>query len=312
MNEFRDPDDEDALQDVVRSMLEAVVPERADELVRHWERYATRFRLADDVDAVGHVVMDAGAYVRVRFNHPTMRLFWLASFLLWEGYEAFHRYAESGETDTARFSELYDCFTATKAAQNVDEVPWPAGVPEVGDLVDHRSGDPGRVAGELAIFSVAWAILHEVRHLIHQQEGTGAGPEDGEARRAEELSCDQYATEFLLANIADYAGATGQDVDTLNMKRQTGIYVALFAMALISEGSWAESDTHPALQQRLERVVERIGAFGFHLVAGAIATSAFESLRLRFPDAPDPLRTREFGTAFEYDLDQAAVTTDIV
>lgn len=294
--------DDQRLQEIVKSTLEAVVPERAEELLRHWNEYPIQFQIVDDMHETGPVVLDAGSFVHIRFNHRVMRLFWLASFMLWEGYEAYSFYAKTGETDTRRFAELYECFVATKSAQDVDAVPWPDGIPPAGELVEHRPGNPERVAGELAIVAVCWAILHEIQHLIHQQDGTAADREDVESCRAEEISCDLFATEYLLADLRKYADASGQDFELLKMKRQAGIYGALFAMTLIAEEAWGESDSHPALQVRLERVVATIDGLGFNRIAGGIAASAFITLKLRFPDAPDPLETQGFSTAFNYDL----------
>lgn len=288
-----------ALQAAVTSAIEAIAPERAAELMRHWERYAPVVLMADDVDETGHVVMEAGLYKFIRFNHRTMRLFWLASFMLWEGYEALSRYADTGGTDPARFNELHQCFEATLAAEDVDAVPWPVGVPSPGDLVEHAPGNPARVVGELAIFAVVWAFLHEVRHLIHQQEETSADSKDVEACRAEELTCDLFATEFLLANLAEHAQSSGQDLQSLQMKRQTGIYGALFAIALIGRGSWDQTDSHPALQHRIDEAVGTMERLGFNMVAAAIGASAFSTLQLQFPEAPTPLLSASVAEAFQ-------------
>lgn len=298
MKQFTQPTG-DALQAVITSAIEVIAPERAPELMRHWERYAPVVLMADDVEETGHVVMEAGLYKFIRFNHRTMRLFWLASFMLWEGYESLSRYAETGETDAARFNELHRCFEATLAAQNVDAVPWPAGVPSPGDLVEHVPGNPARVAGELAIFAVGWAFLHEVRHLIHQQEQTSADSEDGEACRAEELSCDLFATEFLLANLTEYAQSSGQNLQSLQMKRQTAIYGALFAIALIGRGAWGQTDSHPALQHRIDEVLATMERLGFNIIAAAIGASAFSTLQLQFPEAPTPLLRASVAEAFQ-------------
>jgi hypothetical protein len=42
------------------------------------------------------------------------------------------------------------------------------------------------------------------------------------------------------------------DAHQVHQKRQIGVYFALFAMALICAGRWAESETHPALQTRID------------------------------------------------------------
>jgi hypothetical protein len=298
MNQFAQTKDP-ALQAVVTSAIEAIAPERAAELMRHWEQYEPEVQITDDGDGADRIVMQAGLYRFIRFNHRTMRLFWLASFMLWEGYESLSRYGQTGQTDVARFKELHRCFLQTLTATNVDAVPWPDGIPAPGDLVDHVPGNPARVAGELAIFAVGWAFLHEVRHLIHQQEQTSADAADVDACRREELSCDLFATEFLLSNLAEYAQNSGQSLELLQMKRQTAIYGALFAIALLSQGAWAETDSHPALQRRIDEAVASMERHGFNIIAAAIGASAFSTLQLQFADAPTPLLIPSVAEAFQ-------------
>lgn len=289
---------DDALQDIVWQALAAVAPERAAELDRIRTTYGPLFHILEDTLPDGNIVMEGGVYKFVRFNHRTMRLFWLASFMQWAAYESLANYANSGKTETDAFDELYRCFEETRTSSDVDSVDWPSHVPPPGHLVEHVTGKPARVAGELSIFSVCWAFLHELRHLMHQQDGTAADPSDLEACRREELSCDSFATEFFLGRVQAYSAETGQDLDTLHMKRQAGIYAALFAIALIAGKEWGASNLHPALQARIEGTVHEIQRFHFNLVAVGMSGAAFTTLQLRYPHAPSPLLVRSVAEAF--------------
>lgn len=220
-----------------------------------------------------------------------MRLFWLSSFALWEGYSAFHHYVETGQTELTRFMEIVDCFEATRISAGVDAVPWPAGLPLPGELVDHTPGNPARVGGELAIFGVSWALLHELRHLIHQQEGTSAAWDDAEACRHEELTCDAFATELLLQRIHETPVANAHEAAVVLAKRQTGIYCALFAMALLARGNWGPGAKHPGVQERIDHLLSIMDAQQVSKAASIIAISAFTTLKLAFPGAPDPEET---------------------
>lgn len=276
------------LRDVVHDMLLGVTPERTAELQRYWDDFGLQFQFLGDNGPDGPVVLDAGGYVLIRFNHRVMRLFWLGSFAMWEGYCAFQHYATTQETNLARFEEILNCFEATRAATDVDAVPWPDYLPAPGELVDHTPGDPARVGGELAIFSVGWAVLHELQHLLHQQAGTSANSDDVEACKLEEHSCDAFATTFLLERIADQAAATGQSPTGISDKRQMGIYCAVFTMTLLSRENWEPGDQHPALQDRINAIAEVVDAHGTSMVAAVIAVAAFVSLKLAYPGAPDP------------------------
>jgi hypothetical protein len=279
------------LRQAVHKMLMAVAPERTVELQRYWTEFSPQFNILADDGPDGPVVLDAGGYVNIRFNHRIMRLFWLSSFALWEGYSAFHHYADSGQTNLTRFMEIVECFEATRIAADVHAVPWPAGLPQPGELVDHELCNLARVGGELAIFGVSWALLHELRHLIHQQEGTSAAWDDTEACRREELTCDEFATELLLQRIGTYPINNARDAAVVLAKRQTGIYCALFAITLLARGNWGPGSKHPAVQERIDRVLGIMDAQQVSKAAGVIAISAFTTLKLAFPGAPDPEAT---------------------
>jgi hypothetical protein len=78
-------------------------------------------------------------------------------------------------------------------------------------------------------------------------EGTGA-ERDAPAieHHAEEFSCDDYATEFILDGIDSYAAMEKVSADLVRQKREIGIYFALFAMTLVSRDKWGQSASHPA------------------------------------------------------------------
>lgn len=276
------------LRDAVQGMFLAVAPERTAELQRYWDEYSPQFQVLEDDGPDGPIVLDAGGFVYIRFNHRVMRLFWLASFALWEGYAAYQRYVSTQESNLTRFGAILDCFEATRASVDVDAVPWPDFLPPPGELVDHMEGDPARVGGELAIFGVSWALLHELQHLIHQQAGTAADWEDLDECKREEFSCDAFATNLILEGIAEQAAVTSQSASVIAAKRQTGVYCALFAMTLLSRANWGPGERHPALQERIDAVMRILDAHGTSKAGAVISVSAFASLQLAYPDAPNP------------------------
>jgi hypothetical protein len=131
-----------------------------------------------------------------------------------------------------------------------------------------------------------------VRHLKHQQDGTGAAIGDPpEKLRAEELSCDNYATTFLLYRVDEYASAENVPTEKVRQKREIGIYFALFAMTLIGAGHWDESESHPAMEARINAVMKEMGSDGTR-ASDAIAHLAFVALWALCPDAPGPFKTQ--------------------
>ncbi|WP_245442272.1 phage exclusion protein Lit family protein [Mesorhizobium hawassense] len=134
--------------------------------------------------------------------------------------------------------------------------------------------------------AVAWAVLHELRHIRHQHEGTGADPHanDAKANHEEEFSCDAFATRFLLEGIDAYGVLTGEAVEQVRRKRQLGIHFGLFAVALLAKDKWAASNSHPSVQSRIDAV--RALMVPSSDMATAMAHAAFAALRTIWPGAP--------------------------
>jgi hypothetical protein len=62
------------------------------------------FELLADSGPDAFFVLEAGLFKFVRFNHRAMRAFWLASFIVWEGYERLYAVANDGAPDFGRFN----------------------------------------------------------------------------------------------------------------------------------------------------------------------------------------------------------------
>ena len=281
------------VQNVVRNLFIGVAPERQPELSDLWKKYTPRFNILADTGPDGNFVFDAGAYRDVRINNRAMRTFWLASFIAWEGYRVIAESSDVDNVDLTRFQQMIDCFFRILNEDNPDTVPLPDGIPDPGIFPDKQKDTQMRAAAELAIFAGGWALLHEVRHIQHQQDGTGAVQTDPpEKWRDEELSCDHYATHFLLDKVDEYVAAPEErdDLELVRQKREIGIYFALFAMVLINTDHWHETDTHPAMERRISEVMREMKADGSRR-ADDIAHKAFEALWKIFPDAPGPFKS---------------------
>jgi hypothetical protein len=278
--------DDDSVQVAARNVLRGGAPERDADLDDMWRELDPKFQLAPNLDGVQPIIMDAGAYRYVRFNHRVLRAFWIAAYAAWEGYRGVVEAASLEALDLGRFKELIAAFESTISSNDPELEALPSGVAEPGEYPDKQRDPQGRVAGELATIAVAWALLHELRHIRHQREGTGADPlgTDTKSKHEEELSCDAFATTFLLERIDAYSGSTGESAELVRQKRQLGIYFGLFAVALLAKERWGDSDTHPAVQTRLDAVRTLMDPLSD--IAAAIAHLAFASLGAVWPGAP--------------------------
>jgi Peptidase U49 len=236
MSNYRDDDD---VQTAVRNLFVGCVPEREQELEELWRHFSPMFQLTESVDDGDRIVMKAGAYRYVRFNHRVLRAFWIAGYAAWEGYSAVQKSVAAGSAlDLDRFRALIAAFQAVVSSDSPEIERLPAGVAAPGMYVVSKKDVQGKAASELATISGGWALLHEIRHIQHQQQGTGAEADaNPEKRWEEELSCDAYATHFLLERIDDYARTAKEDLALVRRKRQLGVYFALFALTLLAKGN---------------------------------------------------------------------------
>lgn len=278
---------DEIVQQAIRKLFIGSVPERADELSSLWEDLDLVFQLLSDDHEDGRLIMDAGSYRYIRFNHRIVRSFWIGAFAAWEGYRAVAESKDFPAVDLTRFQELIAAFDAALQNDQSDEAPLPDGVPEPGTLPNKNEDPQGRAASELSIIAVAWALLHEVRHIRHQREATSASVhgDKQEARHREEFSCDEFATLFILEHARRYSDESGDDLVLVRRKREMAIYFALFALTLLAKDRWGVSDTHPSVQDRLDAVGGLMGNDRDEL-AEAIAHTAFATLRTLWPSAP--------------------------
>jgi hypothetical protein len=278
---------DDVVQTAAKTLFLGCAPEREDELNQLWSLLAPKFQMTGDIHDGDRIILDAGAYRYVRFNHRALRAFWIGAFAAWEGYRAVAESVDIANVSLSRLSSLLDAFEKMVTSDQSDTEPLPEGVPEPGAFADASTDGQARAAAELATMAIGWALLHEVRHIKHQQEGTGADP-DGKAPEPfhkEEFACDEFATKFLLEKIEDYATSQAVEPEKVRRKRQLAIYIALFAITLLAKDHWSASLSHPAVQDRINAITTLIGADRSEL-AEAIAHTSFAALRALWPTAP--------------------------
>lgn len=189
--------------------------------------------------------------------------------------------------DFSNFYNLIDCFENSAKDDFSDEKPFPAGVPEPGVFPDVGTDPINRGTAEIAVISTAWAFLHEVRHIIHQQDGTSYCPHNFTQKQAhtEELSCDEFATKFIIDKMNDYCNKSGDDALLVSRKRKLAIYCALFSLALLTKDNWDASDTHPSLKERMDKVNDLLKHPKDEALE-AIVTCMFAALKNIWPLVP--------------------------
>jgi hypothetical protein len=273
------------VQQAFIALFGGVVPERKTEFDELWKKYQIEISLVPDGK---EIVAEAGVYKHIKYNDRILRAVWVSAFAAWEGYVAVHEMAvdNSGVPNLERFRKLIDCVGAICVSDNPFGVQLP-GIPEMGVLPTGAANVQLRAASELAFFATAWIMLHEIRHIFHQQDGTSSTWDGPEAMRREEFSCDEFASKFLTEKANDYATQNNVFPDSVLFKRKTGIYFGVFALALLAQGNWGQSGSHPSVQARLDAVKNLLSKTAIDKEF-AVAASAFAALNEVFPHSPFP------------------------
>jgi len=275
------------IQEAIRSLLDGCAPERKQELEDLRQTFLPKFQLTSDIYEGNNLMLDAGAYRYIRFNHRMLRAFWLASYIAWEGYVALSESVRDGtKLKLDRFQEMINTFEAMVAAEDPASIPFPSNIPLPGVFPDIEKDVQARACAELASIAAGFAFLHEVHHLQHQQGGTSADPYGPDSsRHDEELSCDSYAAHFLLEKVPEYSKSTNEKLELVYQKRETAIYFALFGITLLAKDKWNDSKTHPAVQRRLDQITSILKPVMSETAFG-VAAIAFDCLKRVWPTAP--------------------------
>jgi hypothetical protein len=272
---------DEQIQYAIKALFLGIAPEKRSELERLWDDYQLQFCLFSDDKGV---LMEGGAYRYVHFNHRALRVIWVSAFAAWEAYSCAQLACGDGELRSFdRLQDLLGLALKIRGASDPEAVSL-GGLPEPGSL----PSDPQlRAPAELAMFAAGWAMLHEVRHLKHQQDLTSTADGDApELARAEELSCDQFAAEFLTESAAQYASAHGEDHAKVRTKRALGVYFGIFALIVLGHPNWKETKTHPSVSDRLRAMQSILNAARLD-EAFCVAALALVGLKQVWPDAPD-------------------------
>lgn len=104
-----------------------------------------------------------------------------------------------------------------------------------------------QAAHDLTLMSTAFAFLHELRHVMFFRDG--APP----ARPEEELSCDVWARDFLVAKLGEYARTHGVPYERVLRKRSIASALGVLTLYETSD-RWGDAGTkdYPPIADRMD------------------------------------------------------------
>ncbi len=245
---------------IILHLLRGAVPERADEISGLWSQYGHAVEVAPSVKGV---TMNANA-TRIKFDTKTIDFFWLLGFSAWRAIEVYSpalviatftgmKLDQALNIDDARGQYEFDYKQRIASAQSLiaaeqtDNIRWPADIPTPTDDRDGLGDDQHRTAFDLVAFALAFAFLHEFRHVMYCVDDSAPS-----TLAEEEIACDIWARDFMMSGLADYARAHGHHFAQVQQKRATGIaFAALIIHAMTPTHAHWGNRQYPPVAERL-------------------------------------------------------------
>jgi len=252
-------------QTIVLNLLRGAVPEKADEICRLWTEHQHSVEVAP---SGANLTLDATSK-RIKFDTKTVDFFWLLGFAAWRAIEVYApalvlATSTGVSIDSAlnadhgrgqlefEFKQRIAAAHSLRLAGSTAAIEWPPDIPM--PTADRASlGDvQAMVAFDLVGLAFAFALLHELKHVMFR--ATGDAPAAG---YEEELACDTWARMTMTSNMAEYATDHGHTYAQVAQKRAMGIALAAVTVHAMTppEAQWGNDD-YPPLAERIRAMID--------------------------------------------------------
>lgn len=250
---------------IILALLRGAVPERAKEICDLWRQYDHAVEVAPCTKGV---TMNADAK-RIKFDTKTIDFFWLLGFSAWHAIEVYSPALKIATStgmpldralniDDARGQYEFDYKQRVASAQSLiladqtADISWPADIPAPTANRDGFDDDQQRTAFDLVALALAFALLHEFRHVMYFADGSAPStlPE-------EEIACDTWAREFMTSGVAVYARDHGHNYAQVQQKRGMGIALAAVIIHAMTPtpAHWGNRQ-YPPIAERLTAMIK--------------------------------------------------------
>lgn len=244
--------DNDANEEV-KNLILGVVPERKEEFLELWNRYSPNPRIVDDNNGFR---LEAGAYGIIQFEHKSLAQIWLFAYIV---QLFFKNICEGRSIDEVYnlnqrlLSYLSDLFSCT----TIEDFNWPKEIPKPSYNYKRNDKDDNEaMAFDLCCMAGAFFFLHEFSHLKINHEQSILSIHE------EEFECDNFAVEFMLSRVLNYAQSQNYDVSQTSIvkqKRAMGIILGLaFILKTTKVKDWYGTESHPSVIDRIKKVLENL------------------------------------------------------
>lgn len=249
--------------DLTKALFLGTTPERPEDVAKLLE--TTQYEFASDRPALH---LEAAAFFGqglVVLTPRTMQQIWLIAYLSWHTVQEQSGFVIvslvkkrpydvreyiKGDRFTAYVDRLNQSLAELRNA-DAGNNPWPSDVPQLDPELSQLRTKEERVIYELACFACSFLLLHET---CHAQKRVREEPQGG---IAEEIECDRFAIDFLLAGCDKYAEQNNHSPVEVRRKRAMGLFLGLAVILESTEqGLWSPSESHPSSYDRIKQFVE--------------------------------------------------------
>lgn len=247
-------------EEALKRLILDSAPERVSEFNQLWEE--SDIEIQSSTDRPGFSLR-AGPYGLVLFNHRTLCQIWLLGFAAQKASYTYSLALVQYQLQGTPFSKellrhdaefpnlISECnrllsdILILNGVESFEDFHWPDDIPRPAE------GKPSDLDGSLVLdllcMAGAYFFLHELRHVLLQNENANLNEHD------EEMECDRYAREFLLSNIEEYSEQSDYDIDKLKTKRAMSIALAsLLLLVITPRDRWIDSPLHPSVIERIK------------------------------------------------------------
>lgn len=253
-------------REFIENLLLGAAPERKDELRTFWREYSPAFFIAEDRQrSLAHATSS-----RVEFTHRSMQIYWLLGHASWKALQCYCPSILLASLSGGSVQAIIDIDlafgvaeaafeTALRAARELhraescEQIEWPQGI-RLPHLDTATMDAEQKAIFDITCIATAYVFLHEVRHVKFAQDGDRPDPAD------EELQCDLYAREFLLARIGAFSKKTPWSYQQVKTKRAMGLALGAFILYEITHPfDHAGTTDYPAIADRMDALIGEIG-----------------------------------------------------
>lgn len=253
--------------------MRGAVPERANDISSLWSQYGHGVEVTASSKGV---TMNADAS-RIKLDTKSIDVFWLYGFSAWHAIEVYAPTLalatltgipldQALDADEARgpfeldYRHRIASVQSLIAAERTADIDWPTDVPKPTADREGLGNAQHRAAFDLVALALAFALLHEFRHVMYLADDNAPStlPE-------EEIACDTWARDFMTSGLAAYATEHGHSYAQVHQKRAMGIALASVIVHAITptHAHWGNRQ-YPPIADRLTAMIS-----GHNLSAGS-------------------------------------------